>query len=320
MRSPSRVVWLAFCLVACLGAASVGCGTLDTQDQVHDLRLLSMRAEPPEQVFYIDPALLDGGAGQLPPDLHVQDVKLLGLIADPAGAGRAVHFQFATCARISAGANDSQCLVTDPTFEVLSEGDAVPTGGWAELGFKLTPTLVQLAQTQSADPYQGFGFLPLYVQLTIKAGTETAVGFKRVLFTAAFDAAQVPRANLNPVIPFVSVDGHVWGEDETLALGLGPYDVAPDPAKGLQEAYTKPTFEGGTLGFTESWRYNFFATSGQYDRAVTGGVDSFLGAAGPVDASWSANAKVEQDATFFIVVRDGRGGESWAVRKAHLTP
>jgi hypothetical protein len=311
---------LVFGLVACLGVASVGCGTLDTQDQVHDLRLLAMRAEPPEQVFYIDPASLDGGTGELPPNLHVQDVRLLALVADPKGDGRAVHFQFATCARIAAGTNDSQCLTTDPTFEVLAEGDATPRDGWAELGFKLTPTLVELAQTQSADPYQGFGFLPLYVQLTIKAGTETAIGFKRVLFTAAFDAAHVPTANQNPVIPFVSVAGHLWGEDEVVQLGTGPYDVAPDPANGLQEAYTKPTFEGGTLSFTESWRYNFFATSGQFDSAVTGGVDNFLGSTGPVDDHWSPNEATAQDATFFIVVRDGRGGESWAVRKAHLAP
>ena len=51
MRAHALRMKLVFWLAGCLGAASVGCGTLDTQDQVHDLRLLSMRAEPPEQVF-----------------------------------------------------------------------------------------------------------------------------------------------------------------------------------------------------------------------------------------------------------------------------
>ncbi len=73
----------ALTLFALLGAVGAACGTLDTQDKVHDLRILGMRADPPEELYGVPvshlrdagpalgdagPSPSDGGSGPGPSD------------------------------------------------------------------------------------------------------------------------------------------------------------------------------------------------------------------------------------------------------------
>jgi hypothetical protein len=47
---PRPTLQRALALFAVVGGVAAACGTLDTQDKVHDLRILGMRADPPEQL------------------------------------------------------------------------------------------------------------------------------------------------------------------------------------------------------------------------------------------------------------------------------
>ena len=98
--------WLAGFASGCVALAAVGCGELDTADRVHDLRLLAMKAEPPEQVlpvaFLADGGVVayppaDGGTPRVPP---LAPVTVTALVADPAGEGREVTYRFSTCAQL----------------------------------------------------------------------------------------------------------------------------------------------------------------------------------------------------------------------------
>ena len=76
--------------MACLIALSLswlsGCGDLDPVDYVHDLRLLAVRAEPPDQALSVGPELtVSQGAS---------DVQITALVADPNGQGPQPHLQF----------------------------------------------------------------------------------------------------------------------------------------------------------------------------------------------------------------------------------
>lgn len=318
---------LVLSLVAAL--ALCACGSLDAPDRVHDLRLLAMRADPPEQVFAL-PLPLDAGAlvgpdGGLDPGtaaalagLQLQPVTVTALVADPRGAGRSIHYDFAYCSALV----NNRCDLADPHAFVVGAGDAVADGGYLELSVTFAPKLAVLAAAVQADPYHGFGFLPLPVQLSLTSGGEEVVGFKRVLFTVVFQGEPVPAPNQNPYIPALLLDGHLWSASGPVAIAdREGHTVSPVPVPDAEERYQRPQFQGGALTFRESWRYNFFATAGGFSPFGSGGQSNLTGAAAPTDSTWSP--RKEDGAgrvTFFVVVRDGRGGEGWAVRSADFAP
>ena len=313
-----------------LGALGLGaCGSLDAPDRVHDLRLLAMRADPPEQVFAL-PFALDAGAligadGGLDPSaagalagLQLAPVTVTALIADPAGNGRPIHYDFAYCSALV----DNRCRLTDPNAFVVGAGDVTPDAGWAELSATFTPKLAVLAAAVQADPYHGFGFLPLPVELTLTAGNEEVVGFKRVLLTVVFQGEPVPTPNQNPFIPELLIDGAAWSASGPIALeGRQSHTVSPVLVPGAEERYQRPQFAGGSLSFRESWRYNFFATAGGFSPFGSGGQSNVTGSKNPTESVWAP--RTEDGAgrvNYFVVVRDGRGGEGWTVRTADFAP
>lgn len=312
-----------FC--AALGAAA--CGSLDSPDHVRDLRMLAIRAEPPEQVFAL-PISLDGGPslvladGGLDPSvavalagIQVQPITVRALVADPDGGGRPIHYQFAVCDALADG---GRCDLGAPNAYAFKEGDWQPDAGWAELSATFTPKLELLGSAVQKDPYHGFGFLPVPVQLTIQAGDEKVVGFKRLVFTVSFADEPTPAPNTNPFIPAVFLDGSLWSATEPPVLtGAEDHLVSPVVVDGGEESYAKPKFEGGSIPLRESWRYNFYATAGGFSPGATGGQGGLLGTQIPTDTHWRPDdAEAPGPVTCFMVVRDGRGGEGWTVREA----
>src|SRR5260370_177944 len=67
--------------------------TLDSSDQVHDLRILAMRVDPPE-------VIVDGADGMPSSRIVSPAIIVTALVADPLGAGRLVPYVFSTCARV----------------------------------------------------------------------------------------------------------------------------------------------------------------------------------------------------------------------------
>lgn len=311
------------CLMVALLCA--GCGTLDSPDLVHDLRVLAMRSEPAEQVFalpvYPDGGGVDGGldlAAALA-GITLEPITVRALIADPDGGGRTLHYQYAICAKLADG---GRCDLTQPDAYGISEGDLTPDGGWGEVSVTFTPKLELLASAIEQDAFHGFDFLPVPVQLQVTAGADEAWAFKRLVFSYVFAGQPVPPPNANPYIPLLLLDGEPWSvaPPPTLVDRRG-HDVLPLIPDGGEEPYTRATFEGGSIAFRESWRYSFLATAGAFSSFSTGGQSSVVGSDNPIDSSWAPiDSDGPQRVTYFVVVRDGRGGEGWAVRQADFAP
>src|SRR5260370_39092387 len=98
--------------------------TLDSSDQVHDLRILAMRVDPPE-------VIVDGADGMPSSPIVSPPIAVTALVADPLGAGRLVHYLMSTCARVDqtdAVVDNSthSCLIRQLSYRILAEGDFAP--------------------------------------------------------------------------------------------------------------------------------------------------------------------------------------------------
>ncbi|HYV45532.1 MAG TPA: hypothetical protein VFA20_11760 [Myxococcaceae bacterium] len=324
MRARLQLLAAAAALLACTGA-------IDTADRVHDLRMLAMRADPPEVTLPVA-FLPDGGVVSRGPLPALPPVSLTGLIADPAGGGRAVDYEFAICS--ARDSETARCEDDSPGYRVLAEGQVAPTPLGAEPTVTFTPTWEDLSGAVVEDPYHGFGGLPVALQLEVSAGGEAVVGIKRVVFTASL-TAPLPPPNQNPALDAVTYAGADWAEGASAAVdfngevhqGFRGATVTSDnpievfPTASLFEDYDRTAFDGSTIHFSEVWRYSFFATAGSFSPANAGGNAGPPGTQpdqGPVSAKWVPDlGETGGPTTVWIVVRDGRGGETWTVRQAN---
>jgi hypothetical protein len=323
MRKP-RTAALAGAALAVAAACS---GNLDTPDRVHDLRLLAVRADPPEEVIAVIslpdggvfPALVDGGLPSLAP------VGLTVLIADPDGGGRSVSWQMSVCAALDNDAG-GRCTTDSPGYSMIGTGAIVVQDVGAEPTATFQPDFGFLATALANDPYHGFGGLQVPVEVDISAGDESVAGIKRVVFTLA--SGELPAPNQNPGLLGVTLNDAGWDPDAGVTLSgtvskgnktSGTNTVAPVPDPSLIETYTRPTFQGGTVTLTESWRYDFYTTGGTFGPASTGGART-----GQTDVDITSNwtplaGEVSGPVVVWIVVTDGRGGETWVVRHANAS-
>lgn len=299
-------------LVFALLLHGCSCGVLDGPGHVHDLRLLAMRADPPEQRL---------GPGTMP-------VTVTALVASPAQSVVA-SATWSTCAQQDSAT--TRCLESSPGFAVLGESMVTigPDGAEPSITFAPDPVLLELLR--QSDPYRGLGGLRQVVQVELRAGEESVVGFKRVVFV--LPTGMQAALNTNPVVGPVEFNDAGWAPGAPVLFTVPPPRIAGQmmlmapPAKNqvavledksLREEYEVRTFEGELRTLQEAWRYNFFATHGSFSPQAAGGSNLLRGDAG-VEANWS---RVELEdggsgpTTVWIVVRDGRGGENWTTRHA----
>lgn len=220
------------------------------------------------------------------------------------------------------------------------------------------PTIEQLAAAFRADIFPdqynnvhgGFDLgMPLTLDIKVEAGTEQIHAVKRILYWARrIDDAQLP--NQLPLIESVStyperdVDtfdplGTVETIDPVapLVIPAGTKSIWIEPARGTAESFETTVIDPEThqaVPFTvprETLRYRFFATAGSFAPAITQSEpDPGFVPKGPIhiesEYRLPGAAQVTLDAdglatvTIWIVVRDNRGGESWAVRTLRVTP
>ena len=349
-----------------LTCAAVGCGGLDTPDKVHDLRLLAMRANPPQQVFYLNlqstpsnAATLSGAGGlsgygggrtqaraagrrdhgrrarlakeSLRSRHQHLDHRLCGHrvlrrgLFDPGGPahhdhrphhnpqladGGSIHYIFATCTELDSATG--QCLTTSPDYQVLKEDDFVPTDNqtWGEISATFAPGFTFLLHAIDNDAYHGFGGLPIVTQVSLTSGAESVVGIKRsTLFT--WSSLPLPPADLNPVIPAVTVAGVEWPADDILWFSDPSvnFNVIPEVVPELEVSYPVPTSKGPPFTFKESWTYNFFCRRVVQPRRL--GRGRCRRDVNPVNTDWvPPSSDSPQLVTYWMVVEDGRGGES----------
>jgi hypothetical protein len=283
---------------------------LDPADRVHDLRMLAIRVDPPEESL-----------------LQPSPVTATALIADPGGGGRAVHYRWVTCAQLDG--DTSRCLESSPAFTALGEGDVNAMAEGAEPSVTFNPDSSLLTQLAQLDTYKGFLGLRQPVQLELSAGTEAVVGIKRMeFFLPPLDGGAFS-VNVNPVVGPLEFNDAGWEPDASVtflaqpkAMGFRPpgaavrNTVAVIEDKTLRQDYLVTTFTGERRSVHETWRYNFFATLGGFSPAVAGGADP-LGRDAGIETQWTpVDGQDGGTLTVWVVVRDGRGGETWVTRHA----
>ena len=339
MRPPSSPRLL---IAVALAALAASCGNFQDVTTVVDLRVLDIRADPPE--ILVDPMNLDGPFAS----------QLTALIGDPAGAERAVTIDAVACPRsidavtAATGKNGIVCKPFDPqsgdadaSVAVTAPPPAPPSVaartpfGDAEITLPFTFPRDLLMRAYQLDPYAQLGFqLPIAFQLTVAAGAEREVAIKRVIFTVPPDGHPNQAANANPQITALSayamrdsaanpVDPQRFDFDQAMPLPLdATLWLDPQGADTAAEHYyTRELTHEATPRVvvrivTEPLRYSFFATAGTFSPPSTNTVIPIVRSTTDhihLESKYQAPAVMPQSplVTFWIVVRDERGGSSW---------
>ena len=269
-------------------------GELDTASQDHDLRVLALKADPPECYLGRDEARF----------------RLTALVADvEAGAlvERPRHYRVSTCPDPEGGRCEGRAGEL-----VLGEGTF--SGETFALDFAFGASHAALLEAAlRADAYHGFGGLP--VTLAVKVWTDAATEYaaKSIVLQLPTLSLEGEPANENPPAPVVLVNGAPIAADGSLAVAARSLELDVDPAARAEKPdYRVPTFTGGALTLHESWTYAWFSTRGAYAPESTGGLNPVSQA----DLAVATTLQLDDDDepgpfVSWVVLRDGRGGVSW---------
>ena len=277
-------------LLASLVVAAACTPDFAAASDVGDLRILAVQAEPPEAQY---------DASSTPPTVDQMVVTVLA--ADPRAANP-MTMTFQLCAPTDSRRCDDG-PATDPVVRALS-----PT--------PLQVPATALLNAIAADDLKGFGGVRVQFSFSVDDGDPggPVYGSKVLLFSPR---GGVP--NRNPVIQdlLLTQAGVAFGPgtvapEATLELPLGvEIGLRPRVAPGSREQYTTVDYRGNTVTLEEQPRYSFFVTPGA-EIGVDRADEPLDGVAPPDGLSWIAARAAGAAGTLWIVVRDGRGGESWA--------
>ena len=258
--------------------------------EVTDLRVLAIQAEPPE--------------AQYDAQHDVQDVRVRILAVDPL---RTAITMLATL-----------CLPTDsrrcesgpvPAFPLL---DPARSGG-NEFSVEVPGRLLSAAveKFRAGDALLGLGGVRVMLALSVSDGDPRKdVAADKILL---YSKVGTP-PNHNPELTGLSLSaGCVQSSlapGETLKLKRGvECGLRPVLAEGAQEEYDTTDLRGNAVHLKEQPRYFFFALRGaELDRATA---DEPLDGVAPPEGLTRIEAVSDGPGTMWVVVRDGRGGESW---------
>lgn len=329
--------------------ALVGCVTSqDNPTNVHDLRVLGMRLEPPEVLM---PACnlelllgaaggsLDGGTFQLPPSVVfglgislATPVNFTALIADPDGGGREFDYRLLTCAN----RGDRQCNDEGDFLElaagkttggelVLNNVSPVFQLGGPDAGIRTLPDgsdTPLFFEVINQDTFKGLGGIrvPIVLEVTAQDTGEKIYAQKLMVYTCKLFPEM--KQNVTPILPGITFDGDPWLEGEVKKVrGKQEFPLEPVDFTALEEAYTVPSLELKPVDLVESWKVTWMTTMGTMSSYTTGGTD-LTGMTERQRSRWRPDSTKteEQDVDFYIVVRDGRGGNSWLKRTLRWQP
>ncbi|HET6146954.1 MAG TPA: hypothetical protein VFH68_05440 [Polyangia bacterium] len=342
-RRAARAAPLAVVHLALAGAAVGACGNFEDVSTVLDLRVLGIKAEPPE--IYVDRSML---ASQTDPFVST----FTALVVDPRGAGRPVSYSAIACPReidtvtAATGRNGVVCEhnvpgMTPTSLDIISPDTPAETtdpGPEHQISFELSvpPPLLELAFM--LDPFGAQGFqLPIVVQLELGAGTESVVATKRVIFSQQLDDRPAQAPNQNPVPGSIRVyparDAQRLPIDPMVIDDGNPIELPPggqlwfEPMDTPREGYSTRllTRDNPPQVITqdvekETLRFAFFATAGTFAPPETTTVKSLLRdeqAEPHLESQYTAPAARPDNpmVTVWIVTHDERGGASWVRRQ-----
>jgi hypothetical protein len=308
---------------------AVGCGeTFDPFNEITDLRVLAVRAEPP--------ALAPGQAAALDALVYQPD-------AGP------ISYAWSWCPMTLGSATGYECAVSEEelraAFEQVAPGagalvpsydlGAAPT---AEFSYAIPAgALAALCEAIASQSAPAFVALPqcadgltLTIRLDVTAAGKTVTAVKQLplLVEAADDA------NANPTIGAVYAapaadrvdpltDGLALDPDAPAALSTSTkYDLAVDVPEDASQLFVpaatadepNPTADRETLFL--SW----FVTGGATDQMRTGFIDGDASMDGLEQNTWTTPdlASSGGAAELILVLQDERGGVAWARRSIAL--
>ena len=285
-----------------------GCpGDLEKQSEIVKLRVLAVQAEPAELI--VDP-------GQPLPR-----TTFTALAVEPGGAPIAMEYALCTV----------QEQVPPPTVDCPgTQGIPLPPSGSTSAVLDLNdPRVIALALQLAQDAGTGDGgALP-------PQGIPVLVGFRATAPAHTLPDGGPPGAGGSDVQTFqglTTVTARGPGDPlnhnpaiDKLLMGVLEVPIAADgtttaPARTMQRLKPAPV-EGSKEpadGGVEALGYSFFATAGSIsalrstDTTATGQpADTFVDWTTPDSA---------QEASLWVVVRDGRGGVGWIARTVQVTP
>jgi hypothetical protein len=275
-----------------LAAAAACTPSFQAASDVNDLRILAVQAEPPEAQY--DATSADA-------------VHLRILAVDPAAEGSFGVMRWDICAP----SDSRRC---DAPIIPEAQGSQTRQGGREfSADIVIPPGLVQ--DFVGNDKLGGFlGTFFAQFSFSVDDGDPHApvYGEKSLVYSR-----RGPPPNHNPLM--TGVDVTVNGlPDRTLAPGqtfkvsLGvEYGLRPILAAGARETYQTTDLTGKTITLTEQPSYSFFTTpGGEFDRDTA---DEPIDGVAPPDGltRFDAFRASASNSTLWVVVRDGRGGESW---------
>jgi hypothetical protein len=321
-----KPVFHAGLFAASIAALPACVGPLDDPTLVHDLRILSMRSVPPEYMIGPCPQIssnptqaeIVAAITQLAEEFAAAatNYQVSALVADPQGGGRVLQYQWTACVDPAPGDADVICP-QEPPFVAL--GGSGGTAGVVSTTF--TPTTDLL--TAAFEDYQGLVLYGVRFMITLTVttpdGSQQITGGKRVQLSCQLVPGQT--AATNPTFTTISLDGTTWvSPGDPDVSGTTQHTVTPADPSSLEQHYVVPTYTGGSQALTEAWIYDYMATAGHYSSFELGGID-FSGQPVPIQNTWNAlTTDPEEDVTYYFLVRNGRGGETWTTRQAHLIP
>jgi hypothetical protein len=289
--------------------------------EVVDERILAIQVDPPELANGAPiPASGTATALVVDPTNPIASVAYEWRgCAIPASTGRALAGYGSTAAGPS-----GRCDEKDPATFI--EAGSAPLGT-----LTLTTAFPPAVAALLAEPENGQPVMALRLQLKVSSPAGFLYAIKDVALTRAPPPDQPP--NKNPVIMGVEFDGATLAPGDTASVTWGvcaagaqkevtdwsvtnpvPAKVCTHTVKPLfddlqSEPYQGTTLTGQQVATREALSFSFFTTHGSFSNATTtlASDGSDLG----LQTRWEEPVAKKDFATIWIVVRDGRGGESW---------
>ena len=290
--------------------AAIGCTPLrdpcfTPQSVITDLRVLGVRADPPE-------VLVDLDSGSVPS----VDVRIL--VVDPNGPAKDAVVRAQLCVPDDAG-----CPAGTPEV-------AAATNASGEAHFVATPAAAMIRASRDADPLLGYGGIRVQLDATARSSVGASSGRKMLLYTPRTPGAIANGAmEISGVKLLYAGDLHaVAPSGGTILLATGiAFGVRPVLAPGSIEEYDTVTLDGRNVRLTEHVSYNFYATQHLiFGDPRSGG--SAVGSGnlqggevadepGPGDPEpFNGLVRVQgfrnAEQFLWVVGRDGRGAVAWA--------
>lgn len=310
--------------------AAAGC-TPDFEDQwlVRDLRILALRATPPEVLF-------DAVPERFPP------VRVEGLVVDPRAPGAPIQWELWLCP-----VEGNRCDLSSRAVRVARgttpqdpiAADVVLTADLFQAAFAADTKRSYLG---APYPLRYRNGVPLFVELRVQRGESSDRAVKRLVYGERYPAQKA--ANQNPVLEEIQLRrlGRALPPPQLIDRP-GDLTIWPRPSADSREEYLIaaldfadgiPTSldevnmpEEKTVRGTEWLTYFYYTDNGALSHGATGGPPNpFVQDFKVIDVSsrWTPDPshnpalsppegpRVPADqATLWVIVTDGRGGLTW---------